>query len=653
MSYTVTMLCWAYIINDELYESMGLEEKIRQEIRWASEYFIKCHQEKGVYYFQAMDGGLRYSYKEAAELTNIINYSLKLDEKNPCSIIAAEPAAALAAISRAFLEVDHNFSKLCLNHAKDLMELAESSVHNNKRMSIGEIKGYEDKFLWACLWIFIASGEQQYFKKALKYSNKDEIEQKEDAIKEWGTNCNNYEKELNELLGRFADGGVFEKMFHEWKIRHKRSNKNNSLDANGASEVADKTGIIRMVKPRDNVEYLVGKQSIDVAAELMNHEEVVKTVEFYANGEKFGETKKSHQNVYQSSYAIPASKDQSELEVKLRVKAMLDNGDVVKSDTITVYVNVSDTTRDERIKRKKAEEERKLMEDAKKDGNRAPFPFNHVVLPESIKESEEELVENKTNELEQNEPESAVKDEEKMKEDTNSNVEAKKTMEQGTKKESVSVEEKIQISNNHERNQNFWEPVVGQPIHTTTQSNQVLHNSIQSEYAATTSYPSEILVSKAPEKLYKEKLKVELICEESKNHDILCAMVKLKNVSMQNYDLSKLKVRYYFSKSRNNPTCKIDQAGLRTSKAPFYADMLYAMECQSHKSGSFIAGADYYVEAGFKSNQLFSQDHMLNIQFRLQSTEVNDYFFINDYSFNKANKVVVFYNGDVLEGMMP
>ena len=53
---TTSMLAWAvYEYKDALVKS-GQLTYLMDQIKWASDYFIKCHPEKSVYYYQVGDG---------------------------------------------------------------------------------------------------------------------------------------------------------------------------------------------------------------------------------------------------------------------------------------------------------------------------------------------------------------------------------------------------------------------------------------------------------------------------------------------------------------------------------------------------------------------------------------------------------------------
>ena len=100
---------------------------ILNNIRWATDYFIKCHPEPDVYYYQVGDGHLDHAWWGPAEAMTMERPSYKVDKNNPGSTVAAETLAALAVASIVFKDVDSSYSRECLKHAKELFEFADST----------------------------------------------------------------------------------------------------------------------------------------------------------------------------------------------------------------------------------------------------------------------------------------------------------------------------------------------------------------------------------------------------------------------------------------------------------------------------------------------------------------------------------------------
>ncbi|HQA58316.1 MAG TPA: glycoside hydrolase family 9 protein, partial [Acetivibrio sp.] len=56
MAYAVTMLAWSVYESRDAYEKSGQLPYILDNIKWVTDYFIKCHPSPNVYYYQVGDG---------------------------------------------------------------------------------------------------------------------------------------------------------------------------------------------------------------------------------------------------------------------------------------------------------------------------------------------------------------------------------------------------------------------------------------------------------------------------------------------------------------------------------------------------------------------------------------------------------------------
>ena len=73
-------------------------------IKWANDYFIKCHPEPDVYYYQVGDGGQDHNWWGPAEVMQMKRPSYKVDINNPGTTVTAETAASLASAAIVFKE---------------------------------------------------------------------------------------------------------------------------------------------------------------------------------------------------------------------------------------------------------------------------------------------------------------------------------------------------------------------------------------------------------------------------------------------------------------------------------------------------------------------------------------------------------------------
>mgnify|MGYP000863217752 CR=1 FL=1 len=178
MSYTAAMLGWAVYEYEDAFRQSGQYNHILNNIRWATDYFIKCHPEPNVYYYQVGDGHLDHAWWGPAEAMTMERPSYKVDKNNPGSAVVAETSAALAIASIVFEDADSSYSKECLKHAKELFEFADTTKSDEGYTKANGFydswSGFYDELSWAATWLYLATDDSSYLAKAESYS------------KEWG-----------------------------------------------------------------------------------------------------------------------------------------------------------------------------------------------------------------------------------------------------------------------------------------------------------------------------------------------------------------------------------------------------------------------------------------------------------------------------------
>lgn len=175
MSYTCTMLAWSAIEDKDSYIQSGQYEYILDNIRWGNDYFIKCHPEANVYYYQVGDGGADHSFWGSAEVVeaHMTRPSYKVDMNNGGSTVAAETAASLASAAVVFKDSDSAYSKECIKHAKELFNYAETVKSDSGYTAANGFytsnSGYKDELAWSAYWLYKATGDNTYLEKSKKY----------------------------------------------------------------------------------------------------------------------------------------------------------------------------------------------------------------------------------------------------------------------------------------------------------------------------------------------------------------------------------------------------------------------------------------------------------------------------------------------------
>ena len=172
MSYTSSMLGWSIIDDAKAYEESGQLAYALGNIKWANDYFIKCHPSDEVYYYQVGDGNQDHSYWGAAET---IEYrmnrpSYKVTKSNPGSAVCGETAASLAIASIIYKNIDKSYSDLCLKHAKSLYKFARDTKSDAGYTAANGFynswSGFYDELAWSGAWLYCATGDETYITNA-------------------------------------------------------------------------------------------------------------------------------------------------------------------------------------------------------------------------------------------------------------------------------------------------------------------------------------------------------------------------------------------------------------------------------------------------------------------------------------------------------
>ena len=214
MSYTATMLAWSVYEDKEAYEKSGQLNYIMDEIKWANDYFIKCHPEKDVYYYQVGDGEKDHSWWGPPEVMQMERPLYKVDINNPGSTVTAETAASLAAAALIFKDSEAEYSKECLKHAKELFEFADKTKSDSGYKAASGFydshSGFWDELSWASTWLYMATEDTSYLDKAESYVSKWGVEQQTSTIAyAWGHCWDDVHYGAELLLARITNKPIY------------------------------------------------------------------------------------------------------------------------------------------------------------------------------------------------------------------------------------------------------------------------------------------------------------------------------------------------------------------------------------------------------------------------------------------------------------
>ena len=170
MAYSAAMLAWSVYEAPEAYEESGQLEYALGDIRWVTDYLMRCHPEDDVYYYQVGDGNADHSWWGPCEVMTMNRPSYFVDSSNPGSAVAGEAAAALAAASVVFAQYDAEYSALCLQHAESLYEFADSTRSDAGYTAANGFynswSGFYDELAWAGAWLYLATDDESYLDNA-------------------------------------------------------------------------------------------------------------------------------------------------------------------------------------------------------------------------------------------------------------------------------------------------------------------------------------------------------------------------------------------------------------------------------------------------------------------------------------------------------
>ncbi|KAK7588147.1 hypothetical protein V9T40_005392 [Parthenolecanium corni] len=171
MASTTTLLAWGCLSYKEAYYQAGEWKNMLDALKWATDYFMKCHVSDYEFYGQVGSFQLDHGYWGRPEEMNMSRPAYKIDAQHPGSDLAGEVAAALAATSLVFEDISPEYASLCLKHAKQMYKFAtryRGLYHETFKGAalFYESTGYGDELTWAAAWLFRATGNDHYLDEA-------------------------------------------------------------------------------------------------------------------------------------------------------------------------------------------------------------------------------------------------------------------------------------------------------------------------------------------------------------------------------------------------------------------------------------------------------------------------------------------------------
>ncbi|KAG2624395.1 hypothetical protein PVAP13_3KG126800 [Panicum virgatum] len=167
MAFTVTMLAWGVVEYARPLAAAGELRNALAAVRWGADYLARAHAAEETLYVQVGDGDSDHSCWQRPEDMDTPRTAYSVDASRPGSDAAAETTAALAAAAVAFRRLDAGYSASLLGHAEQLFRFAKNrrGLYHNSVPGAGEFypsSGDEDELIWAAVWLFVATGREDY-----------------------------------------------------------------------------------------------------------------------------------------------------------------------------------------------------------------------------------------------------------------------------------------------------------------------------------------------------------------------------------------------------------------------------------------------------------------------------------------------------------
>ncbi|MFL6144590.1 MAG: glycoside hydrolase family 9 protein [Labedaea sp.] len=178
MAASTTMLAWGAVEYRAAYTQAGQLTNLTNNLRWATDYFLKAHPAPNVLYGQVGNGGTDHAWWGPAEVMAMARPAYRIDASCGGSDLAGETAAALAAASMVFRPTDPTYADTLVTHARQLYSFADtvrrkySDCITDASGFYNSWSGYQDELVWGAAWLYKATGETAFLTKAeTEYNN--------------------------------------------------------------------------------------------------------------------------------------------------------------------------------------------------------------------------------------------------------------------------------------------------------------------------------------------------------------------------------------------------------------------------------------------------------------------------------------------------
>jgi len=171
MAWSATTLAWGVLEYRSAFQAAGELEYVLDSIKWATDYFLKCHTDENEFYAQVGDGHIDHSYWGRPEDMDMERPAFKVTSSKPGSDVAGQTAATLAAASMIFRDTDTDYATQLMDNAKSLYSFANTyrGVYSDSVPAspfYTSYSGYGDELALAAAWLYRATNDTEYLNDA-------------------------------------------------------------------------------------------------------------------------------------------------------------------------------------------------------------------------------------------------------------------------------------------------------------------------------------------------------------------------------------------------------------------------------------------------------------------------------------------------------
>ena len=182
MAFSASFLAWGVLEFEDALEATGQLAPAKDNLRWVADYFVRAHPEPNLLYGQVGVGEIDHQIWGAPELMPHARPAFAIDLAHPGPDLAAQTAAALAAISLVFRDNEPVYADALLAHAVELYAFAQATrqpeTPTDKSLgrysdSILDAQAYyastagaQDDLPFAAAWLYVATGDAAYLHAA-------------------------------------------------------------------------------------------------------------------------------------------------------------------------------------------------------------------------------------------------------------------------------------------------------------------------------------------------------------------------------------------------------------------------------------------------------------------------------------------------------